>query len=206
MCVVTFLWLLRWDSRVCTKPLQRQKVGRRTSVHEADSYGNEKLIRKWTKSVFFRCFRSYGNENGPDSYSQIRLSVSLQGYKRIWCPDSFEPAIQNCKRISHAAQLLLHLANNTARTQLHNYLCQECGGYRQGYGRIEVHSVSLKRRESTLAARSEVLEMLEVKEDRWFGRLDDDSRKVKWMRRVYPRVDYTRAPWTVAGTVDRYYA
>ena len=66
----------------------------------------------------------------------------------------------------------------------------------------------MKRRESTLAARSEVLEMLEVKEDRWFATLDDDSRKVKWMRRVYPRVDYryTQAPWTVAGTVDRCYA
>ena len=48
--------------------------------------------------------------------------------------------------------------------------------------------------------------MLEVQEDMWFGRLDDDSRKVKWMRRVYPRVDYTQAPWTVAGTVDRCYA
>ena len=67
---------------------------------------------------------------------------------------------------------------------------------------IEVHSFSIRRRESTLAARSEVLEMLEVKEDWWFGRLDDDSRKVKWMRRVYPRDDYTQAPWTVAGTVD----
>ena len=39
--------------------------------------------------------------------------------------------------------------------------------------------------------------MLEVKEDRWFGRLDDGSPKVEWMRRVYPRVDYTQAPWTV---------
>ena len=146
--------------------------------------------------VFF-FFRSYGNENGPDSYSQIRLSVSQQDYKRIWCPDSFAPAIQNCKRISHAAQLLLHLANNTARTQIHNYLCQECGGYRQGYGRIEAHSFLLKRREGTLAARSELLEMLEVKYGRWFERLDDDSPKVKWMRRVYPRVDYTPAPWTV---------
>ena len=62
----------------------------------------------------------------------------------------------------------------------------------------------LKRRERTLAARSEVLEMLEVKEDTWFGRLDDDSPKVKWMRRVYPRVDYMQAPWTVAGTVEGY--
>ena len=160
---------------------------------KADSYGNEKLIRKWTKSVF--CF--YGNENGPDSYSQIRLSVSEQDCKRIWCPDSFAPAIQNCKRISHAAQLLLHLANNTARTLIHDYICQECGGYRQGFGRIEVHCLLLKRRERTLAARSEVLEMLEVKDGRWFGRLDDDSPKVKWMRRVYPRVDYTQAPWAV---------
>ena len=38
-----------------------------------------------------------------------------------------------------------------------------CGGCRQGYGRIEVHRFLLKRRERTLAARSEVLEMLEVK-------------------------------------------
>ena len=45
--------------------------------------------------------------------------------------------------------------------------------------------------------------MLEVKDGRWFERLD--SPKVKWMRRVYPRVDYTQAPWTVAGTVDRCY-
>ena len=64
-------------------------------------------------------------------------------------PRFFAPATQNCKRTSHAAQLLLHLANNTARTQIYNYLCQECGGYRQGYGRIEVHSFLLKRREST---------------------------------------------------------
>ena len=42
-----------------------------------------------------------------------------------------------------------------------------------------------------------MLEMLEAKDGRWFGRLDDDSPKVKWMRRVYPRVDYTQAPWTV---------
>ena len=56
---------------------------------------------------------------------------------------------------------------------------------------IEVRSFLLKRRERTLAARSTVLEMLEVKEDRRFGRLDDDSAKVKWMWRVYLRVDYT---------------
>ena len=28
-----------------------------------------------------------------------------------------------CKRISHAVQLLLHLANDAARTQIHNDLC-----------------------------------------------------------------------------------
>ena len=65
------------------------------------------------------------------------------------------------------------------------------------YGRFEVHSFFLERRERTLAARSKVLEMLEVKEDRWVGRLDDDCPKVKWMRRVYTLVDYTQAPWTV---------
>ena len=51
-----------------------------------------------------------------------------------------------------------------------------------------------------------MLELLEFKDGGWFGRLDDDSPKVKWMRRVYPRVDYTPAPWTVAGIVDRCYA
>ena len=40
-----------------------------------------------------------------------------------------------------------------------------------------------------LAATSEVLDMLKVEDGRWFGRLDDDFPKVKWMRRVYPRVD-----------------
>ena len=100
--------------------------------------------------------------------------------------------IRICKRISHAVQLLLHLANDAAMIELKYVMtCQECGGYRQGYGRIEVHSFLLKRRERTLAARSAVLEMLEVKEDRRFGRLDDDSAKVKWMWRVYPRVGYT---------------
>ena len=123
----------------------------------------------------------------------------VREWSRFVWPNPFElfvtglaPAIRICKRISHAVQLLLHLANDAAsRTQIHNDLCQEYGGYRQGYGRIEVHSFLLKRRERTLAARSAVLEMLEVKEDRRFGRLDDDSAKVKWIWRVYPRVDYT---------------
>ena len=39
--------------------------------------------------------------------------------------------------------------------------------------------------------------MLQVKKDRWLGRLDDGSPKVKWIRHVYPRVDNTQAPWTV---------
>ena len=93
-------------------------------------------------------------------------------------------------------QLVLYLANDAARTQIYNCLYQECGGYHQGYGRIVVHSFLLKRREKTLEARSEVLEMLEVEENRWFGRHNDGSPNVKWMRRVYPRVDYTQAPWT----------
>ena len=81
-------------------------------------------------------------------------------------------------------QLLLHLSDNAAGTQIHDYLCQECGGYRQGNGRIKVHSFLLQIRERTLEARSEVLQVLEVKEDRWCERLDDGSPKVKWMRRV----------------------
>ena len=39
--------------------------------------------------------------------------------------------------------------------------------------------------------------MLEDKEDNWFYGLEDYSPKVTWMRRVYPRVGYTQAPWTV---------
>ena len=42
-----------------------------------------------------------------------------------------------------------------------------------------------------------VLEMLVDKEDSWFEGLENDSPKVKRMRRVYPRVNYTQAPWTV---------
>ena len=59
---------------------------------------------------------------------------------------------------------------------------------------VELRSVvfSSKRRERTLAAKSEVLEMLEVKEDRWFGRLDDDSPKVKWMRACIPELTTRR--------------
>ena len=39
-CVVTFLWHLRWDFRVCTKPLQSQKVGRepRYMIFEAQNF------------------------------------------------------------------------------------------------------------------------------------------------------------------------
>ena len=139
----------------------------------------------------------------PNSFFRVSSILWIREWSRFVWPNPFElfvtglqtdlvaPVIRTCKRISHAVQLLLHLANDAARTQIHNDLCQECGGYRQGYGRIEVHSVLLKRRERTLAARSAVLEMLKVKEDRRFGRLDDDSAKVKWMWRVYPRVDYT---------------
>ena len=48
-------------------------------------------------------------------------------------------------------------------------------------GMVELRSIVFyfKRRERTLEARSVVLEMLEVKEDRWFGRLDDGSLKLK---------------------------
>ena len=39
--------------------------------------------------------------------------------------------------------------------------------------------------------------MLEVRADRWFRGLEEDSPKVKWIRRVYSRVDYMQAPWMV---------
>ena len=92
--------------------------------------------------------------------------------------------------------MLLHLANNAVRTQIHNGLFQKQGSYRQGYGRSEVDSL-LRRSWKTLATQSEMLEMLEDKKDMWFGVLEDDSPKVKWVRRVYLRVDYTQAPSTL---------
>ena len=133
-------------------------------------------VREWSKFVW------------PNPFELFVTGLQTDLVPKSVCSS---PVIRVCKQISHAVQLLLHLANVAARTQIHNDLCQECGGYRQGYGRIEIHSFLLKRRERTLAARSAVLEMLEVKEVRRFGRLDDDSAKVKWMGRVYPRVDYT---------------
>ena len=102
------------------------------------------------------------NEHGPNAFfcffinlmgtSFVQICIKsntrvhfVTNYKRIWCPNPFAPAIKFCKEISHAAQLLLHYANNAARTQIHYYyICQRCGSYRQGYGRIDVDSL-LKR-------------------------------------------------------------
>ena len=73
---------------------------------------------------------------------------------------------------------------------------------------IEVHSFLLKRREKTLAARSAVLEMLEVKEDRRFGRLDDDSAKVKCGAYISELTTHrhrgpSQAPWTIVMLVRK---
>ena len=107
-------------------------------------------------------------------------------------------------------QLLLHLANEAARTQIHNYLCQECGGCRQGYGRIEVHSFLLKRRERTLAARSAVLEMLEVKEDiigGLGGLIMTPRRSSGWgvciPELTSPRRGRSQAHWTIVMLVRK---
>ena len=57
--------------------MDQKKNNKKTfSSDKADSYAYEKLIRKWTKSIFFGFFQSYGYENGPDSYGQKRLSFS----------------------------------------------------------------------------------------------------------------------------------
>ena len=110
---------------VCSLVTKRSNGFGYTNLDHSRSHKIEKKKKKkriW--SIFVLVFRPHKS----------------RPYKRIWCPDLFAPAIQNCKRILHAAQLILHLVNNIARTQIHNYLCQECGGYRQGYGQIEVHS------------------------------------------------------------------
>ena len=145
-----------------------------------------KTYTKMDQIRFFRVFSILWVQEWSRFVWPNPFELFVTGLQTDLVPNPFAPVIRICKRISHAEQLLLHLANDAARTQIHNDLCQECGGYCQGYGRIEAHSFSLERRERTLAARSAVLEMLEVKEDTRFGRLDDDSAKVKWMWRVYP--------------------
>ena len=73
-------------------------------------------------------------------------------------------------------------------------LSQEVGSGDEGLGldgRIEDDGL-LKRRGRTLAAWSEVLDILEDKECSWFKGLANDSPKVKWMRRVYPGVTTRR--------------
>ena len=105
-------------------------------------------------------------------------------------------------------QLLLHLANEAARTQKHDDLCQECGGCRQGYGRIEVHSFLLKRRERTLAARSAVLEMLELRRIGGLGGLMMTPRRSSGWGACIPELTSRRrgrsqAPWTIVMLVRK---
>ena len=110
------------------------------------------------------------------------------------------------KRISHAAQPLLHLANNAARIQIHNYLCQECGGCRQGYGRIEVHSFLLKRSERTLAQGPRCLRCSKLRRVGGLGGLMMTPGRSSGCGACIPELT-TQAPWTVvAGAVDRCYA
>ena len=154
-------------------------------------------------------------ENGPDPLFCVLFNlmgtrmVQIRKAKSVW---AFRKNITN----GFGAQIRLRQRYKTAngfRTRRNCYYIRPITLLELKYivtsarnaaaiaeGMVELFFYS--REERTLAARSEVLEMLEVVEDRWFGRLDDDSPKVKWMRRVYPRVDYTQAPWTVAGTVD----
>ena len=68
--------LSRWRMAALNKYINAAAELGRNPISKADSYAYEKLIRKWTKSVFFGFFQSYGYENGPDSYGQIRLSFS----------------------------------------------------------------------------------------------------------------------------------
>ena len=71
-------------------------------------------------------------ENGPNPFFCIFSILWEREWSRFVQPNLFErfvttlqtdlmsslfaPAIQNCKRISHAAQLLLQSANNVSRT------------------------------------------------------------------------------------------
>ena len=71
---------------------------------------------------------------------QIRMKIG-QDYKRIWCPDSFAPEIQNCKRISHAAPLLLRLANNAATVELKHIITSARDAVAIAKGMVELRSI-----------------------------------------------------------------
>ena len=119
------------------------------------------------------------NENGPNSFFSFILFYFIGTRFVHFCIEKSARAFRNkittrfgtqirlhqrYNKISHATQLSLHLANNAARTQIHDDLYQQCGDYRKGYGRIHVDNL-LKIRGRTLVVWSEVLEMLEDKED-----------------------------------------
>ena len=55
--------------------------------------------------------------------------------------------MQNCKRISHAAQLLLHLANNTARTQILYIITSARNAAAIAKGMVELRSIVFDSRE-----------------------------------------------------------
>ena len=133
-------------------------------------------------------------ENGPNPFFLFLFNLMGTRFVQVHLEKStraFRNKItngcgaQNCLHQQYKLQtdftrgtMLLHLANNAVRTQIHNGLFQKQGSYRQGYGRSEVDSL-LRRSRKTLATQSEVLEMLEDKKDMWFGGLEDDSPKVK---------------------------
>ena len=94
---------------------------------------------------FFCFFQSYGNENGPDSSSQICFEGFVTRLQTDLVPDSFAPAIQNCKRISHAAQLLLHLANTLL--ELKNIITSARNAAAIANGMVELRSIVFYSRE-----------------------------------------------------------
>ena len=154
----------------------------------------------------FCFFRSYGNENGPGSYSQIRLSVSQQEeYKRIWFPDSFAPALQNCKRISHAAQLLLHLANNKVLVELKYIITSARNAAAIAKGMVELRSIVFDSREERARWRQgpRCLSCLKLRMVGGLGGLMMSPRRSSGCSACIPELTTRRhrgrsqAPWTV---------
>ena len=172
-------------------------------LHERNTY----LCENGPNLFLFLFFQSYGNENGPDSYSHIHLSVRnniTNGFGAQIClhqrktVNGFHTR-RNCYYIWPITLLELK------HSGVHNHLCQNTAAIAKGM--VEMRSIAFYSREERgrWRQRPEVLEMLKVKEDRcFFLRLDDDSPKAKWMRHCIPELTTRRhrgrshAPRTVA--------
>ena len=94
-------------------------------------------------------------------------------------------------------QLLLILANNAAKIKY--IITSARNAAATAKGMVELRSIVHSREEGGRLRQGRRGSRCSRIRDKWFEGLDneDESPKVTLMLRVYPRLDYTQAPWTV---------